>query len=739
MPDWIRMLPLVLLAAACGRLPSSPNPSGAENQNTLFTVFDTGSPKFLDPTASYSEDQAPYLYLTYEEPYRFQYLKRPWVLAPRSAAAIAVPRYYDAQGRELPPDAPGNLIAESVYDIPIKHGILFAPHPAFARDRSGQYLYHHLKPADIEGKYRPADFVHSGTRELVAADFVYAIRRLATTRIESPSFSVLAKLIVGLKEYGERIVAVDRTLRAGLAPDAADLPFLDFRKYAMPGAVALDDHTLRIRVKGKYPQFNDWLQMTFFAPVPWEADAFYSQPGMAAHNLSLNYWPVGTGPYVVTEYVENRDIVLERNPSFHGETYPCEGEPGDRAAGWLADCGKPLPFIDRIVATLEKEKLPTDAKFTQGYLDIPSIWRYDYAVRFAISAKNSERVAREFAERGIQVPFSPQAANWYLGFNWWDPVVGKGKTAEQQVRNRKLRQAISIAVDWEEFVRVFEMRDSGNPASSPIPPGVFGFRGDGDGIDRVVYDVVDGKPVRKPLAVARALLAEAGYPGGIDARTGRPLVLNYDYNRTLTPDLKAEVEWMVKQFAKLGIQLEIRATEYNRFQDKMNNGTEQIYFWGWQADYPDAENFLFLLYGPNSKAATHGNGENAANYQNDEFDRLYEQFKYLDDGPRKQELIDRMVRIVQDDAPWAFGYYPYAYGANQQWIYNAKPAQMARDRLEYLRLDPRQRARLIAQWDRPIWWPLWLVGALVAALVAPAVIAWRRHERMTAARTLAAI
>ncbi len=130
----------------------------------------------------------------------------------------------------------------------------------------------------------------------------------------------------------------------------------------------------------------------------------------------------------------------------------------------------------------------------------------------------------------------------------------------------------------------------------PVPPGVFGFRK--DAINRVVYDVVDGKPRRKSIDVAKKLLAEAGYPDGRDAKTGAPLVLNYDYQRALTPELKAEVEWMVRQFAKIGVQLEIRATDYNRFQEKAEKGSLQIFWWGWFADYPDAENFLFLLVRP---------------------------------------------------------------------------------------------------------------------------------------------
>ncbi|HNW42602.1 MAG TPA: hypothetical protein PKN08_11930, partial [Opitutaceae bacterium] len=76
--------------------------------------------------------------------------------------------------------------------------------------------------------------------------------------------------------------------------------------------------------------------------------------GMAAKNLTLDWYPVGTGPFMLTQNNPNSRMVLTRNPNFHGETYPCVGEPGDEAAGLLADCGKPLPFIDRAVAHLLK-------------------------------------------------------------------------------------------------------------------------------------------------------------------------------------------------------------------------------------------------------------------------------------------------------------------------------------------------------------------------------------------------
>jgi ABC-type transport system substrate-binding protein len=736
------LLSALLLACSGGdrNAGSSPNNSpharGAEATNTFFSGFQERSPRFIDPTASYALDETPFTFSVYEPPYRFHYLKRPYEVAPRAAERVVEPKYFDRDGKPLPADAPGASIAQAVYDIPIRKGILFAPHPAFAKDERGAYRYHAMTRAQTADKRTPFDFEHAGTRELTAHDYVYSIRRLATTRIRSPLFSLMAERIVGLKEYGEKIAAIDKVLRQGVAPTDRDLPFLDFRQYPFEGAEALDDHTLRIRLSSKYPQFKYWLAQHFFSPIPWEADAFYAQPGFAERNLALNFWPVGTGPYMFQEYAQNRRHVMVRNPNFRGEPYPCEGSEQAHKGGYLADCGKPMPFIDRIVFTIEKERQPQKSKFLQGYYDNPEVFRFDWLLDFDVDVKNSADMRALFDERKIRMPRITEISNWYLGFNWLDPVVGKGDTPERQVKNRKLRQALSIAIDWEEFVRVFDSKAAGEPAMSPVPPGVFGFRD--EAVNRVVYDVIDGKPQRKSIEAAKKLLAEAGYPGGREEKTGRPLVLNYDFQRSLTPELKAEVEWMVKQFAKLGIQLEIRATDFNRWQEKAEKGSLQIYWAGWFADYPDAENFLFLLYGPNAKALTGGNGENASNYQNAEFDRLYDEMKYLDDGPRKQQVIDRMIAVVQEDAPWAFGYNPYAGAVQHQWVGNALPNQMAYDRLMFMKIDPVLRAQKIAEWNTPITWPVYLLAALLLLAVVPAVRTYRRRERETAARTVAA-
>lgn len=162
----------------------------------------------------------------------------------------------------------------------------------------------------------------------------------------------------------------------------------------------------------------------------------------------------------------------------------------------------------------------------------------------------------------------------------------------------------------------------------------------------------------------------------------------------------------------------------------MDRGAAQIFLWGWVADYPDAENFLFLFYGPNAKAR--GGGENASNYASAAFDREFEAMRYLEDGPEKAERIDRMIRILQEDAPVMFGYFPAAAAAYHEWVRNAKPSSMIRNGLPYLAIDAKLRSDRIAEWNPPQLAPLGilLAGAAALLLFARRVRAKREGLRM---------
>jgi ABC-type transport system substrate-binding protein len=416
--------------------------------------------------------------------------------------------------------------------------------------------------------------------------------------------------------------------------------------------------------------------------------------------------------------------------------YPCEGEAGDAALGLLADCGKKTPFIDRIVFDLEREAVPLEAKFMAGFYDIPETQRGEYGSSYLVSIQDATEKGNTLKSRNIRLPSHIDTSIFFTGFNWLDPVVGKGTDAASQARNRALRQAIAIAFDQEEYVAVYD-QDQAQVMQGPIPPSMFGYRAGEAGLNRTVYDwagdTKTGKPKRKSIETAKKLMIDAGYPEGRNAATGQPLVLYLDTNSSNPAGDKSKYEWEQKQFAKLGIQLEVRVTDFNRYQDKLRKGTAQLFDGGWGADYPDAENFLFLLYGPNAVAKQ--GGENAANYSNPVFDAAFDTMKTLEDGAEKQALIDTMVKTVQFDTPWLWGRAPMSAGAYHQWVFNGKPTQQIRNLLQYYRIDSALRVAKQAEWNQARWG--WLVLGLLAVLVSAWGIrrAWRQYQSSTARAT----
>jgi ABC-type transport system substrate-binding protein len=712
-------LALSLLAAACGSSGwNNPYPAADSGKNIFYSAF-TERPKHLDPVQSYSENEAVFNAQIYEPPLQYHYLKRPYTLVPLSAVEMPRVQYYDKTGRKLSDDADPKRIAYSVYQIRIKPGIRYQPHPAFARDKNGKFLYQDLKRKDLKDVYTISDFKEQGTRDLSAKDYVYQIKRLAHPRLHSPIFGLMSEYIIGLKQYADTLKRADQALLAKEGKDA----WLDLTRYPLEGVEATGRYTYQVKVKGKYPQFVYWLAMPFFAPVPLEVDRFYSQPGMAEKNLTLDWYPVGTGPFMLTENNPNSRMVLEFNPNFHGETYPASGEPGDAKAGLLKDAGKPLPFIDKAVFSREKESIPYWNKFLQGYYDASGISSDSYDQAVQVGAQGEAVVTEAMREKGIKLETSVATTIVYMGFNMLDPVVG-GYTE----RARKLRQAISIAVDYEEYISIFA-NGRGIPAQGPIAPGIWGFRDGQAGINPVVYKWADNRPKRKSIETAKRLLAEAGYPDGRDAKTGDPLLLNFDVTAR-GPDDKARLDWLRKQFAKLDLQLVVRATDYNRFQEKIRKGDAQIFYWGWNADYPDPENFLFLLAGPQGKVKF--DGENAANYDNLEYNELFERMKNMENNPQRQAIIDKMVSIARNDAPWVWGFHPKDFGLYHGWMQNVKPNQMARNNLKYERIDAALRSQERMEWNKPVLWPVLLILAVLVASAVPAVYTYRRKERMAA-------
>lgn len=703
---------LVCMLTACDSEPwNNPHAGGEESLNIVYSSF-SERPKHLDPVRSYSSNEYQFLAQIYEPPLQYHYLKRPYTLVPLTTEHLPRVRYLDAAGEPVP-SWRTDEIAYSEYIVTIKPGIHYQPHPAFAKDEQGRARYLELQREDLKDVHVLSDFVHTGTRELVAEDYVYQIKRIASPFLHSPIAGVMREYIVGFDAFRNQAGERYRD-----QPDA----WHDLRELVFAGLYVDDRYTYRIRIEGKYPQLVFWLAMPFFSPMPWEAEKFYSQPGMDERNISLNWYPVGTGPFMLTENNPNLRMVMEKNPNFHGERYPSEGEPQDRGNGLLADAGKELPLVHKAVYSLEKENIPYWNKFLQGYYDASGVSSdsFDQAIQFG--SQGDIQLTDRMREKDIQLETSVTTSILYMGFNMLDPVVGGDSE-----RARLLRRAISIAVDYEEYISIFA-NGRGIPAQSPLPPGIFGHVEGEAGVNPHVYDWVSGELKRKDIRHARQLMAEAGYEDGFDRASGKQLVLYFD-TPGAGPGAKAHFSWLRKQYQKLGIQLVIRATDYNRFQEKMRKGTGQIFQWGWNADYPDPENFFFLLYGPNSKVQH--SGENASNYQNPEFDRLFEQMKNIGNGPHRMQVIREMTRILQRDAPWLWGFHPKAFSLFHSWYRNVKPNLMANNELKYKRVDGQLREARRAEWNRPRYWPLIILSGVLLVSFVPAAIGFYRRERGT--------
>ncbi|MCF6282187.1 MAG: ABC transporter substrate-binding protein [Candidatus Polarisedimenticolaceae bacterium] len=711
---------LLFLLVGCSDTPwNNPYSEHDEGQTIFYSSF-SERPKHLDPARSYSSPEYTFIGQIYEPPLQYHFLKRPYELTPLAASGMPTLRYLDQQGEPLSMSASDAEIAFSEYLITIQPNMRYQPHPALARGKDGRYRYHLLDAAFADEIYSLSDFKHTGSREVTAADFVHQIKRIAYPRLHSPIAGLMKEHIVGLADLSKQL---DSAYQAKKKSSGEDHPYLDLRQYEMAGLQVVDDHRFTIRINGKSPQFIYWLAMPFFAPMPWEAELFYAQPGFAKRNLSLDWYPIGSGPFMLSVNNPNLRMEMVRNPNFHGESYPAEGMPGDAEKGLLDDAGRALPFIDRAIYSLEKESIPYWNKFLQGYYDNSGVSSdsFDQAVQF--DTGGDAELTDEMQQRGIRLSTAVQTSIWFLGFNMRDQMVGG-----ESERARLLRQAISIAVDFEEYVSIFN-NGRGVVAQGPIPPGIFGYQSGLKGINPAVYRIENGIAKRRSIDEAKALLEQAGYINGIDPETGKTVLLYYDVAAS-GPDGKARLNWMRKQFDKLGVQLVIRATDFNRFQEKMIKGTAQVFMAGWNADYPDPENFLFLLHGPQGRVER--GGMNAVNYANPEYDKLFEQMKNMHNGPERMAIIDQMVKILRHDAPWSWGFNPKGFSLHHAWYKNATPNLMANNTLKYKRIDSLLREQRRQDWNPPIIWPVWLLLIVLIAAIMPAIYMFRQRERRAA-------
>ncbi|HHT00438.1 MAG TPA: peptide ABC transporter substrate-binding protein [Thiomicrospira sp.] len=705
---------MALVLSACSQEPWNQPYSKEQVQSPILFSSFSESPKHLDPVVSYSSNEWAILSQVYEPPLQYHYLKRPYTLEPLTLISMPHVQFLNERGQKVDTQA-GSAFSE--YTLTLKPGIMFQPHPAFVKSKDRSLKLAALSQDQLKSINSISDFKETDFRELTAADYVYAIKRMGVRQNHSPILDTMQEYIVGLEDYSKTVTADYKNFAKEYD---AKSTYFDLKPYSISGVEVIDKYSFKIRINGVYPQFKYWLSMNFFAPIAWEVDQFYKQAGLVEKNLTLDTSPVGTGAYMLVENNPNKQMRLLANPNYHHQVYPVDGLAEGANPNLLDDAGKTLPFIKEVIYSLEKESVPLWNKFLQGYYDASGVSSDSFDQAVSVSSGGDMQLTEEMREQGIQFLNIIQPSIMYFGFNMADPVVG-GYSEKQQ----KLRQALSIAINYDEYISIF-LNGRGIPAHGPIPPGIFGFQEGEEGVNRSIFDWQNNRAQRKSIEEAKQLLVEAGYPGG-RLHDGSPLTLYFDTPAT-GPDSKAMLNWYRKQFEKLGIELVIRATDYNRFQDKVRGAKAQMFVWGWNADYPDPENFLFLLYGGNATIHTNGSGINSSNYDNPRFNALFEQIKTMENGPERLTLINEMIEIVQKDAPWIWGFHPKSLALYHGWYHNVWANPLANNTIKYKRIEPESRYQQQSTWNQPVIWPLFILFLIIVGSIYPLMHAYRSRQ-----------
>ncbi|MGE4607610.1 MAG: ABC transporter substrate-binding protein [Myxococcota bacterium] len=472
-------------------------------------------------------------------------------------------------------------------------------------------------------------------RELTVDDVFYNIKRFADANENVKSYPLLAGFVLGLDEFREKT----RELGKGV----------DYAAHDVAGLIRIDDYNFQIRFTGDNPLALYPFAAQIMSIVPKEAVDYYGED-FANH-------PVGTGPFTIKEYSRRGTIVLAKNPNYH-DRYPDSGAPGDEELGLLADAGKQLPFVDEVRLPLIEEAQPAMLQFRKGQIDWLGIDK-DNFTKMAFRDDEGEFHLKPPFDEQFGMYVEPGLSAEFLVFNMDDPLVGK---------NKPLRQAIALALDVDEFIRVL-MNDRGLPLATLVPHPIAGSEKD-IGFERRGVD----------LEAAKEKLAEAGYPGG----EGLPeLTIEY---RASTKDARQGFEFIRNELAAIGIRVKPNFQTFSAFLKRIESGNFQIIIAGWAADFPDAENFYQLLYSENRiPLPNHGN------FADPEYDEHYLASRFMPNGPQRYEHFRRMSEIVREEVPLVLRFNGLRFGLYQQWIGNMKRNIMLDKPYKYFRVNDGRR------------------------------------------------
>lgn len=512
------------------------------------------------------------------------------------------------------------------YTFKLRPGILYADDPAF------------------NGK----------KRELVAADIEYSIKRFRDPTNRSPYEWLFENKLVGLDE---------------LAAQAKKTGKFDYEA-RIEGMRVLDKYTITFKLKEPDYNFLYILAMPNVVPVAREV--------IEKYGANTNAHPVGTGPYILKEWTPRFKIVLEKNPNFVPFTLNEEfADPNDewdqRAIAELR--GKKLPLIDRIEIYPIEEEQPRFLAFMNGDHDV----MLETPFAFINQVLPGGKVSDTLAKKGIRAFKESQPEITYDPFNVdekMSPTVGG-----MQPEKVALRRAMVMAYDIGQEVLIAR-KGQAMAAASLVPPGIVGY----DPNFRSTANEYD--PAR-----AKALLDMYGYldrdgDGYREKPDGSQMVIDYKYNAR-NDENRQLAELFVKCMAAVGIRVTTAPVQFSDLLRDKKVGKFEVAQSAWIADYPDAQNFLQLLYGPNTGQS------NESRFMLPAFDRLYEKSLTIPDGPERNALYREMNRIAAAYAPWRMGVHRVFNHLMYPWVKGFKKHPILYTNYMYLDLDVAARDKAL--------------------------------------------
>jgi oligopeptide transport system substrate-binding protein len=663
------MAALLLFAATvtpgCGE--SSKTGAGDPGE-VVVRLYETGDPKSIDPHKAGDVVSSEQCGMVYECLFQYDYLARPAKLVPCLAATEPE---YDA--------------TTLTYTFTLRDDVYFSDDRCFHPEARG-------KTVDDENEKTRSDKARG--RKLTAKDMEYSFKRLAALP-DSGGFWVVEGKIVGLDAFREAALKL-KDQGEGKEKDS------DWRAYfdkPVAGLKVLDERRLQVKLTEVYPQFLYAITLSYGAAVAREASDYYGD--------QLTRHPVGTGPFILDHWWEQKELVWVANPRFRDERFPTSDDPANEM--WRPLMGKKLPLASRVDFRIIKEAQPAYLEFLNGNLESVGMDKD----QFTAAVTSQSTVTSELAAKGIRLRKYPEPTIHYISFNMNDPVVG---TAGGE-KARAIRRAMSHAINREDYIRRL-LNNRGEVAGQLIPPGMKGNK-PGYFMPSQVYD----------LEKARQALRDAGFKVERDGEdyvakdpaTNKQVTLNI-LHRSTRDDTKDYAVFLNNTGKRIGIKVESELMTFAEFLKRQDEGTGQAYDAGWVMDYPDSQNMLQLLYGPYKPP-----GINSASYASEEYDRLYKEMSLLDDNvpeqlERKLKLISRMHDVLDHDVPWVLMEYRKIYSLFQGWYKPARwdpPNAFAYTYTKYFYSARGQSDEpVVAERERPFW-PAFI---LLSLIVIPAIM-----------------